>query len=124
MAEETITRLVDDLDGSDATQKVLLGLNGEWRALDLSDDNHRALMDALERYWDAALPVKGSGGTRQGGASRAAAPKAKQRDYDLGFLREWAAEQKVTIPARGRIPGSVVEQFQAAQRDGWQPKGG
>lgn len=123
MAEETITRLVDDLDGSEATQKVLLGLNGEWRALDLNDDNHRALLDALERYWEAALPVKGSGTPRQDGPRRAS-PKAKQRDYDLGFLREWAAEQKVTIPARGRIPGSVVEQFQAALKDGWQPKGG
>ncbi len=122
MAEETITRLVDDLDGSDATQKVLLGLNGEWRALDLSDDNHRALLEALERYWEAALPVKGSGAARQDGTRRAA-PKTKQRDYDLGFLREWAAEQKVTIPARGRIPGNVVEQFQAALKDGWQPKG-
>lgn len=123
MAEETITRLVDDLDGSEATQKVLLGLNGEWRALDLSDDNHRALLEALGRFWEAALPVKGSAGVRQSTA-RGAASKPRQRDYDLGILREWAAEQKVAIPSRGRIPGSVVEQYQAAVNDGWQPKGG
>ena len=123
MAEETVTRLVDDLDGSDATQKVLLGLNGEWRALDLSDDNHTALMEAVGRYWDAALPVKGSAGGRQS-AARGAGSRPRQRDYDLGILREWAAEQKVAIPARGRIPGSVVERYQAAVKDGWQPKGG
>ena len=123
MAEETITRLVDDLDGSDASQKVLLGLNGEWRALDLSDDNHGKLMQALGTFWDAALPVKGSAGGRQGG-ERSRATKPQQRDYDLGILREWAAEQKVSIPARGRIPGSVVEQYQAAVKDGWQPKDG
>lgn len=123
MAEETVTRLVDDLDGSDATQKVLLGLNGEWRALDLNDDNHDALVRALGSFWDAALPVKGSSGTRQGRAPRGGTTP-KQRDYDLGILREWAAEKKVAIPARGRIPGSVVEQYQAAVKDGWQPKAG
>lgn len=123
MAEETVTRLVDDLDGSDATQKVLLGLNGEWRALDLSEDNHGALMKALGTFWEAALPVKGSVGGRQSSALRREA-KPKQRDYDLGILREWAAEKKVAIPSRGRIPGSTVEQYQAAVKDGWQPKAG
>ena len=48
MAEETSTILIDDLDGSEATQKVLLGLNGEWRGLDLSDKNHGALIKNLE----------------------------------------------------------------------------
>ena len=117
MAEVTTTRLVDDLDGSDATQKVLLGLAGEWRAIDLSDENAEALMEAIRRYWEAASPVRASAVT----ARRQPAPK-QERDYDIGMLREWAHEKKVDVPARGRIAASTVAQFKADLDAGWQPK--
>jgi len=40
-------------------------------------------------------------------------PKS-QRDYDIGQLREWAAADGVTLPSRGRIPQTVVDQYKAA----------
>lgn len=122
MAEETITRLIDDIDGGEATQKVLLGLNGEWRGLDLSEKNNDALAKAIGKFWEAATPVRGSvtGSKRQVAAK---VSKAKtDRGYDISMLREWAAEKGVSIPARGRISGAVVEQFQNDVTDGWQPK--
>jgi hypothetical protein len=39
--------------------------------------------------------------------------KAK-RDFDILQLREWAGANKVAVPARGRIPNSVVEQYRQA----------
>lgn len=118
MAEETITRLIDDLDGGDATQKVLLGLNGEWRALDLNDKNHKALLAGIERFWAAGTATRfaSAGGQRTRGVAKA------KRGYDISMLREWAAEKKVNIPARGRISGQTVEQFQSDLASGWQPK--
>jgi hypothetical protein len=114
-----MTRLVDDLDGSDASQKILLGLAGEWRALDLSDENADALMKDLGRYWEAASPVRASSVTsakRQSGKAKA------ERDYDISMLREWAAEKKVDIPSRGRIAGATVAQFKEDLNKGWQPR--
>lgn len=122
VAEETITRLIDDLDGSDATQKVLLGLNGEWRALDLSDKNHASLMKGIEKFWDAAMPVKGSAAPTRRRQSAGSAKAKADRGYDIAMLREWAAENKIPVPSRGRIAGSIVERFQADLSAGWQPK--
>ena len=122
MAEVTITRLIDDLDGGEATQKVLLGLNGEWRALDLSDKNHATLVKSLEKFWDAATPVRGqSAGPARQRRNQGPARAAADRGYDITQLREWAAEKGVSVPARGRIAGSTVEQFQADVAKGWQP---
>jgi hypothetical protein len=124
VAEETITRLIDDIDGGEATQKVLLGLNGEWRGLDLNDKNHAALLKGLERFWDAARPVRSSAAApSQPRRSRGGGRSTSDRGYDLGMLREWAAETGTAIPARGRIAGTTVTQFQAALEDGWKPKG-
>ncbi len=123
MAEETITRLIDDVDGGEATQKVVLGLNGEWRGIDLNDKNHAALMKSLERFWEAASPVRASAAAPPSSRrSRASGRSSAERGYDIGMLREWAAETGTSIPARGRIAGSTVEQFQAALGDGWKPK--
>ncbi len=122
MAEETITRLIDDLDRSEATQKVLLGLNGEWRGLDLSDKNHGALLKNLEKFWNAASPVRGqSAPPAQQRRTRGPAKAKADRGYDITQLREWAAEKGVSIPSRGRIAGATVEQFQNDVTDGWRP---
>ncbi len=124
MAEETITRLIDDVDGGEATQKVLLGLNGEWRGLDLNDKNHQALVKALDRFWTAGAPVRGTstGTTKQRPSRSKPAPTTSDRGYDLGMLREWAAETGTSVPARGRIAGTIVDQYQEAVSAGWKPK--
>lgn len=41
-------------------------------------------------------------------------PTSTGRDYDLVSLREWAGKQKIELPQRGRIPGSIVTQYKAA----------
>lgn len=120
MAEETITRLVDDIDGGDATQKFLLGLNGEWRGLDLNDKNAAALTKAIEKFWNAGSPSRA--GTTTQRRTRGPAKAKSERGYDISMLREWAAEKGVSIPSRGRIGGATVEQFQGDVRKGWQPK--
>lgn len=122
MAEETFTRLIDDVDGGEATQKVLLGLNGEWRGIDLNDKNHASLMKGLERFWSAASPVRASSSApAQQRRSRGAAKSGTDRGYDIGMLREWAAETGTSVPARGRIAGRTVTQFQEAVEKGWKP---
>lgn len=60
MAEKIITLLEDDLDGSEASETLMFGLDGTTYEIDLKDENAALLRDALARY---VAPVAGSAGT-------------------------------------------------------------
>ncbi len=119
MAQKTIVQFTDDLDGSEASQTVEFGYQGKTYKLDLNDKNAAELEEALAPYIAAAQQA--GGGSRGGGQRRgrqASAPKQRSdgsRDYDPKAVREWAQSQGLEVPARGRIPGKVLEQFTAAQ---------
>jgi Lsr2 len=106
MAKVTVEVLVDDLDGSDGAETVRLGWNGDWREIDLSKKNRASLSRALDRYWNAARPVTGSRSSSRRRSRRATRdPKA---------IRAWAIEQGIAVPARGRIPTVVEDQYNLA----------
>ena len=112
VAREVIEKLIDDLDGSDATETVTFGLEGATYEIDLNKKNAAALPKALDPYITAARKASPAGGRRK--AAPAATPSKVQRDYDILQLREWAGCNGVAIPARGRIPQAVVDQYKAA----------
>ncbi len=117
MAQKTIVHLIDDLDGSEATQTVEFGHQGKTYKLDLSDQNAAELEEALAPYIAAAQNVAGVTGSGRRGGRRAAAPQQRSGDsknYDPKEVRAWAQSNGLEVPARGRIPGSVLEQFKAA----------
>ncbi len=119
MAQKTIVQFTDDLDGSEASQTVEFGYQGKAYKLDLNDKNAAELEEALAPYIAAAQQA--SGGTSRGNRGKgrqAAAPQPRSgegRDYDPKAVREWAQAQGLEVPARGRIPGKVLEQFKATQ---------
>jgi hypothetical protein len=112
VAREVIEKLIDDLDGSDATETVMFGLDGATYEIDLSKKNAAALRKALEPFVKAARKGRSTGGRRK--ASPTASGRKVQRDYDIVQLREWAGSNGVAVPARGRIPQAVVDQYKAA----------
>ncbi len=96
------------------------GYQGKRYKLDLNDKNAAELEEALAPYIAAAQQADGASTGRggRGGSRQAAAPKQRSsdgRDYDPRAVREWAQSQGLEVPARGRIPGKVLEQFKAAQ---------
>ncbi len=110
MARTTVEVLVDDLDGTEASETVHIGWNGEWRELDLSKRNLQALSRVLDKYWNASRPVsrqRRAAGTKRkgGGARRARSTRGSGRDPKA--IRAWAAEQGIEVPSRGRIPAEV-----------------
>jgi Lsr2 len=117
MAKVSVEVLVDDLDGSEGAETVRLGWNGDWREIDLSKRNRASLSRALNRYWNAARPVaddRPSNRRRRPkptGSSRAS--KAKR---DPKVIRAWATDNGVAVPARGRIPNEVEQQYNEATR--------
>ena len=112
MAQKVSIQLVDDIDGSDATQTVSFGLDGADYEIDLNDEHAEALREALAPYVGHA---RKSGGARRGGGRRASsAPSASASGPSAKEVREWARENGHDVPERGRIPAEVREAYDAA----------
>lgn len=113
MAKETTTRLVDDLDGSDADTTVTYTWQGQSYEIDLNDKNVEEFQEAIAPYLSASRKVgRGSGGGSTG--RRSSSAKAGS-DIDPKAVRQWAAENGVEVSPRGRINAKVLEQYRAAQ---------
>lgn len=101
MARKVITHYVDDIDGSDAEGTVLFSLEGVSYEIDLSADNKEKLSEALKPYIEAG---RKTGGRRSSGSS-------SRGKSDSAAIRAWATENNIDVPARGRIPAALVEQY-------------
>lgn len=109
MAQKTI--YTDDLDGTEGAETVTFALEGRSYAIDLNTKNRIALEKALQKYIDAGRELRGAAAV--GVARKRGAPK-QNSDVDSGAIRVWAAENNVTVNAKGRIPAAIVEQYRAA----------
>jgi hypothetical protein len=112
MAKQIIEKLVDDLDGGDATETVTFGLDGVSYSIDLSGKNATALREVLAAYQGAGTRLGRGAGTWRPGL----APKGLSNSRsDNASIRAWAAKSGYELSDRGRIPANVVEAFEAAK---------
>lgn len=111
MAQKVNIVLVDDIDGSEATETVSFGLDGTSYEIDLNDKNAGALRDALAGYVGHARKVgSASRRGRKGSASSsssASGPSARE-------VREWARANGYDVPDRGRVSAEVRQAYDAA----------
>jgi len=113
MAQEVITKLIDDLDGSEATETVYFALDGETYEIDLNAKNAAALRKALDRFRGAAR-MTSTGRSSSAGARRSRGKGGRGRgEPDPKMVRAWATEHGYEISSRGRIPSEVLEQYKA-----------
>lgn len=114
MAKKEIIELVDDLDGTSASETIVFGFGKDVYEIDLSDKNAAELRGALAPFIEAA-PRK-SRLIRQrvtGSVTRAVAGgNSRERSADI---REWAKERGIKVNARGRIPREVVVRYDKAR---------
>lgn len=110
MAQKVNIILVDDLDGSEATQTVAFGLDGANYEIDLNDDNAQTLRDAVAKFLGAA---RRTGGRR---ASGTATRSPSSGSSDKAAVREWAKAAGMEVSERGRIPVEIQEAYDAAQK--------
>ena len=112
MAQEVITKVIDDLDGTEAAETVSFAIDGESYEIDLNDKNAAALRKALDRY--RAVARSGTAG-RGGPARRTRSRSARTRgDVDPRLVRAWAIQTGIEMSSRGRIPTEVLDQYKAA----------
>ncbi|NTW42270.1 MAG: Lsr2 family protein [Cellulomonadaceae bacterium] len=109
MAQRVQVLLVDDIDGTEATQTVAFALDGKAYELDLSDKNATALRGALDKYIPAARTVGGKG---KASASRTRGPRRPESDAEA--VRAWAKSTGMAVNERGRISAEVRSAYDAA----------
>jgi nucleoid-associated protein Lsr2 len=113
MAEQVIRRQVDDLErlrgnpGVDADEQVVFGLDGKSYVIDLSTANAEGLRKMLGEYVNAARPLFDRESKKQ--LSPAQAKRA-----ELEEVRRWAEGQGIRVNRRGRIPQSILDNFELA----------
>ena len=108
MAQKVTVALEDDLDGGPAEETVRFGLGGAEYEIDLSKKNARAFRKQLAPFIEHARKA-GRGPRRRPGRTAASRERS-------GDIRTWAKGQGIAVSDRGRIPASLVEQYEAATR--------
>ena len=113
MAQRVNIVLVDDIDGSDATQTVAFGLDGANYEIDLNAAHADAVRVALAPYVGHARKVGRGAGAKRGRAAASGAGAAGG-GAAAKEIRAWARDNGHTVPERGRIPADVRAAYEAA----------
>ena len=107
MAQKVNIVLVDDLDGSEATETVSFGLDGTSYEIDLNDKNAAKLRDVLSGYVGHGRKVGSAPRRGRKAAASTGGPSARE-------IRDWARSNGHDVPDRGRVSAEVREAFAAA----------
>jgi hypothetical protein len=107
MSQKHIVQLIDDIDGSPATETIAFSLDGSAYEIDLNSVNAAKLREAFALFIGSgrrvARPVSG-------------AKRAKSSNSEKGqvaAIREWAKQNGFKIGEKGRIPSTVLEAYDA-----------
>jgi hypothetical protein len=108
MAQQTIVRLIDDIDGKPAKETVAFSLDGVAYEIDLNTKNadklRRTFTPYIEKARKAARRRSGRSDQRMGGRPMHDRDRAVQ-------IRMWAKRHGIDVNERGRIPSRVAEAY-------------
>ncbi|GHG08899.1 MULTISPECIES: histone-like nucleoid-structuring protein Lsr2 [Amycolatopsis] len=120
MAQKVRVEVLDDIDGSEASETVVFALDGVSYEIDLSEENAEALRGEFARYVQAGRRVGGRRvrtalGQAAGAGSRSpGAEGGNSREYNQA-VREWAAANGHNVAERGRLSSDLIAAYEAAQ---------
>lgn len=109
MARKTHIVLVDDIDGSEATQTISFALDGVSYEIDLNDSNATALQEDFSRWVEAARRVAG----RRSSAGRKSSRGSRSSSHN-DELRAWARANGYEVKDRGRVSQAIRDAYAAA----------
>jgi Lsr2 len=108
MATKMTVMLEDDLVGGPADETLRFGIGSAEYEIDLNKKNATAFRKQFAPFVEHARKA-GRGQRRRPG--RTSASRGRSSD-----IRAWAKDKGIPLSARGRIPASVMEQYEAATR--------
>jgi hypothetical protein len=106
MATKVTVTLEDDLNGGPADETLWFGLDGTEYEIDLNKKNARAFRKQLAPFIEHAR--------KAGRGQRRRSAHTSPGHERVGDIRAWANAQGIAVSGRGRIPASVVEQYETA----------
>lgn len=106
MAQKTTVALEDDLEAGPADETLRFAFAGTEYEIDLSKKNADKFRRQLAPYLEHARKAR-----RQQPRRGARTAASRQRSSDI---RAWARQQGISVSERGRIPASLVQQYEAA----------
>jgi hypothetical protein len=106
MAQRVTVELEDDLDGGPAAETLRFGIGGMEYEIDLSKKNASKFRRQIAPYIEHAR--------RAGRGQRRRLVRTASGRERSGDIRAWAKDQGIPVSERGRIPASVVQQYEAA----------
>ena len=104
MAQRVTVEMTDDIDGTQAAETIAFGVDGTSYEIDLSKRNASKMRRDFGRYIEHARRVRS--GRRSG--------RPRRDRGRSSAVREWAKQQGIQVSERGRIPASVVSQYEKA----------
>ena len=104
MAQRVTVEMTDDIEGTQAAETIAFRVDGTVYEIDLSEKNAAKLRQDFGRYTEHARRTRLG---RRPGRS----PHDRHRSP---AVREWAKQQGIEVSERGRIPASVVSQYEEA----------
>jgi hypothetical protein len=115
VATRTIVEMTDDLDGSEADETILFGLDGMTYEIDLNKAHAEGLRDALTRYIEAGRRAgRASGDGRAAPRNGNGRKPARMDPAQRKAIRSWANDNGFTISQTGRIPREALEAWEKA----------
>lgn len=103
MAQRVNILVESDLSGEPEAETLTFGLDGHTYEIDLTATEQEEMRGLLATYVGAARPVRNG----RKSSAKSSGPSAKA-------IREWAQDQGMDVPDRGRIPAEVREAYTAA----------
>lgn len=112
MAQRVQVIIEDDLDGSEADETVVFGLDGAEYEVDLSTANAQGLRDAVAPWVGVARRTGGRRKRTQ--AAMAARPVENKGPTNTGDVRAWAQENGYEVSSRGRVSAEIRDAYEKA----------
>ena len=116
--EEVTVSLIDDFDGTEASETVKFALDGKTYEIDLSKSNATELRRTLRPYIDRSRTARRVPATRRTakGSSGRRGPARRSEGYDRTEVRAWAKANRIKVAPRGRISNEIVEKWRKATK--------
>ncbi len=103
MAQTVIVKLTDDIDGGDAEETVVFGIDGKTYEIDLNKKNAAALRKAVAPFVDRARPA-GRPGPSRAGQPRGGQGRRAGRGGTPTLFSQLDAEEKDRFRAWAGMP--------------------
>lgn len=111
MAQQFQIQYIDDLDGSDlgsVANTISFAFEGKEYSIDLSDENAAQFREVMAPYVENGHRLTG---TKSRPVRKSA---ARSSSGDTKAIREWARNNGYEVSDRGRIPGTIMDAYAAA----------